>query len=91
MAIEIGLPTILWYSKSIYGAPTVEFPQNMAEVLTRQKDIQYSSRTRANTDRFKEQHQLHHAIAELMKNCRSEIRQLPEAKPFKRLCRSQGL
>src|SRR4029077_11503511 len=29
------------------------FPRNMAEVTTRQKEIQYSSRTRANSDRFK--------------------------------------
>ncbi len=58
-------------------------PQNMAEVLTRRKDIQYSSRTRANTDRFREQHKLHHAIAELMKKLPDTIKQLPEAKPFR--------
>ena len=33
-----------------------ELPGNLAEVVTRQKEIQYSSRTRANTDQFK-QHQ----------------------------------
>lgn len=60
-----------------------EFPQNMAEVLTRQKDIQYSSRTRANTSRFKEQHQLNHAIVALMKKLPEEIKRLPEAQVFK--------
>ena len=30
-----------------------ELPRNLAEVATRQKEIQYSSRTRANTDQFK--------------------------------------
>ena len=30
-----------------------ELPRNMAEVATRQKEIHYSSRTRANTDQFK--------------------------------------
>jgi NTE family protein len=30
-----------------------EFPGNLAEVATRQKEIQYSSRTRANTDQIK--------------------------------------
>jgi NTE family protein len=30
-----------------------EFPEDLAEVATRKKEIQYSSRTRANTDRFK--------------------------------------
>jgi len=55
-----------------------EFPQNMAEVLTRQKDIQYSSRTRANTDRFREQHKLRHTIARLLKKLPAELRELPE-------------
>ena len=31
-----------------------ELPGNLAEVATRQKEIQYSSRTRANTDQFKQ-------------------------------------
>ena len=40
-------------SRSISGARAATFPRNMAEVTTRQKEIQYSSRTRADTDRFK--------------------------------------
>ena len=31
-----------------------ELPGNLADVVTRQKEIQYSSRTRANTDQFKQ-------------------------------------
>lgn len=54
-------------------------PQNMAEVLTRQKDIQYSSRTRANTDRFREQHKLGHTIAVILEKF-PEIKKSPEAK-----------
>jgi NTE family protein len=57
-----------------------EFPQNMADVMTRQKDIQYSSRTRANTDRFKDKHKLCHAIANLLDRLPAELKDLPEAK-----------
>lgn len=57
-----------------------EFPQNMADVLTRQKDIQYSSRTRANTSRFREQHKLCHAIAQLLRKLPEGMRELPEVK-----------
>lgn len=60
-------------------SPQGEFPQNMAEVLTRHKDIQYSSRTRSNTDRFKEQHRLRHAIAALLDRLPDDLKQLPEA------------
>ncbi len=57
-----------------------EFPQNMAEVLTRQKDIQYSSRTRANTDRFREQHELRHNLDRLLKELPEALKTLPEVK-----------
>ena len=57
-----------------------EFPQNIAEVFTRQKDIQYSSRTRSNTDRFSEQHKLRHNIARLLEKLPDSIKKLPEAK-----------
>lgn len=57
-----------------------QFPKNMADVLTREKDIQYSSRTRANTDRFKEQHRLRHTIASLLEKLPDHLKQLPEVK-----------
>ena len=41
------------FSKSICGARRARFPRNLAEVITRLKEIQYSSRTRAFTDFFK--------------------------------------
>ena len=43
-----------------------ELPGNLAEVTTRQKEIQYSSRTRANTDKFKEIQVLRSALARLL-------------------------
>jgi NTE family protein len=57
-----------------------EFPSNMAEVMTRQKDIQYSSRTRANTDRFKNAREMRHTIANFLEKLPAELKQLPEAK-----------
>lgn len=56
------------------------FPQNMPDVLTRAKAIQYSSRTRANTDRFKDKHELGHTIASLLEKLPPELKQLPEVK-----------
>jgi NTE family protein len=43
-----------------------ELPRNLAEVATRQKEIQYSSRTRAKTDQFKRMQQIRRALAGLL-------------------------
>ena len=43
-----------------------EVPGNLAEVVTRQKEIQYSSRTRANTDQFKQHQRAAAALASLL-------------------------
>jgi NTE family protein len=43
------------------------FPRAMPEVMTRMKEIQYSSRTRENTDRFKHNQKINHAIWKLLK------------------------
>ena len=42
-----------WPSRSICGAPRGEFPRDLIGLDQRQKDIRFSSRTRANTDQFK--------------------------------------
>jgi NTE family protein len=55
------------------------FPRSMAEVATRQKEIQYSSRTRANTDRFKHIQQLRNALSMLLEKLPPEFRDSPEA------------
>jgi len=41
-------------------------PGNLAEVVTRQKEIQYSSRTRASTDRFRQTQALRNAVRALV-------------------------
>lgn len=41
-------------------------PRNMAEVETRRKEIQYSSRTRASTDQFKHSQKIRNALSQAM-------------------------
>lgn len=43
-----------------------ELPRNLADVVTRQKEIQYSSRTRANTDQFKRFQRARKALSGLL-------------------------
>jgi NTE family protein len=63
----------LWSARGTY-------PRTMAEVVTRQKEIQYSSRTRANSDRFK-QHQLwRNALGGLLANLPDSVRETNEYK-----------
>jgi NTE family protein len=56
------------------------FPRNMLDVLTREKEIRYSSRTRAGTDEFKHVQKLRHAVASLLEQLPQELRNSPEAK-----------
>ncbi|WP_024520279.1 patatin-like phospholipase family protein [Bradyrhizobium sp. Tv2a-2] len=51
-----------------------DLPRNLAEVATRQKEIQYSSRTRANTDQFKRMQQIRWALAGLLSKLPEELR-----------------
>jgi NTE family protein len=56
------------------------FPGNIMEVLTRQKEILYSSRTRAATDRFKETQKMRNAVATLLDKMPDELKKTEEAK-----------
>ena len=49
------------------------FPRNMADVATRQKEIQYSSRTRAESSRFKELQCLRNALTTLIEKLPPEL------------------
>ena len=51
----------------------------LTEVATRQKEILYSSRTRAATDRFKQQQLLRRAAAKLLRSIPSELQHTAEA------------
>jgi len=57
-----------------------EFPRNIFDVMTRDKEIRYSSRTRASTDQFKYVQKLRHALAGLLKNIPEELKNSPEAR-----------
>jgi NTE family protein len=57
-----------------------EFPRNLAEVATRQKEIQYSSRTRAFTDYFKEMAKLRHMLAVVLDELPEEMKRSEEVK-----------
>lgn len=55
------------------------FPRNMAEVETRRKEIQYSSRTRAGTNAVKFINKLRCTIADLLEKLPPELRDTKEA------------
>jgi NTE family protein len=57
-----------------------EFPRNMLDVLTREKEIRYSSRTRAGTDQFKHVQKLRYAVASLLEQLPRELRNSPQAR-----------
>ena len=62
-----------------------EFPGNLVEVETRQKEIRYSSRTRANTDQFKRLQRLRCILAHLLEKLPDELRKSEEAKLLSRV------
>jgi NTE family protein len=55
-----------------------ELPLNLGEAEVRQKEIQFSSRTRAATDQYKRAQKLRIAVANLLKDIPAELRDHPE-------------
>jgi NTE family protein len=60
-------------------------PGTLAEVSTRQKEIQYSSRTRAGTDGFKYIQRMRRAMADLLGKLPEELQNGPEAQVLRPL------
>jgi NTE family protein len=56
-----------------------QMPRNLDEVNEREKDIRYSSRTRAVTEAMRQKHEVRHAINDLYELLPPEIAALPEA------------
>jgi NTE family protein len=54
------------------------FPRSMSEVETRLKEIQYSSRTRANSDQFKYVQRIRKTLGDLLSKLPDELRNTPE-------------
>lgn len=63
----------LWSAKG-------ELPQDLSDVVMRQKEIQYSSRTRFNTDQFERNHRLLAALRSLLGKVRPELLDTPEGR-----------
>jgi NTE family protein len=57
-----------------------DFPPNMFDVMTREKEIRYSSRTRAGTDQFKYVQRLRHTLADLLEKLPEDLRISPDAR-----------
>jgi NTE family protein len=57
-----------------------DFPRNMFDVMTREKEIRYSSRTRAGTDQFKYVQRLRHTLADLLEKLPEDLRNSPDAR-----------
>ena len=55
-------------------------PQTMADVLNRQKDIQYSSRIAGHIARQRQTHRLRHIISQLSSLLPNDVRQQPDVK-----------
>src|SRR5437868_446085 len=72
----------LAFQIDLWSAPG-DFPHTMAEVPTRQKEIQYSSRTRANSDRFKYLQKLRSALSSLLEKMPEDLKNSPECEILK--------
>jgi NTE family protein len=73
------LPDALVFQVDLWSARG-EFPRNLPEVATRQKEIQYSSRTRAFTDFIKRLHKMEYSVATLLDQLPDEFKQSEEAR-----------
>ena len=69
LAFEVDL----WNSRG-------EFPRNMLEVISRELEIRYSSRTLSGTDQFRHLQRLRCAIAGLLEQLPDDLRNGPEAR-----------
>ena len=57
-----------------------ELPRNLADAEVRQKEIVFSSRTRAATDQYKKAQRIRIAVADLLKEIPAKLRDNPEVK-----------
>jgi NTE family protein len=55
-----------------------DFPRNIAEVMTRQKEIHYSSRTRNSSDGFRREQKLRNALSSLIEKLPEDLQNAPE-------------
>lgn len=60
-------------------------PETLEQVAEREKDIRYASRTRMNTEIFAEDHEVRHAINELIELLPPELANTPQARRLSRM------
>ncbi|WP_027544943.1 DUF3734 domain-containing protein [Bradyrhizobium sp. WSM2254] len=78
--IDGGVPQdMLAFQVDLWNAKG-QLPGNLPEVVTRQKEIQYSSRTRASTDQFKHVQRLRRALTTLLDRIPEELREHEDVK-----------
>jgi NTE family protein len=65
------------------------FPRDLVDVAQRQKEIQYSSRTRLNTDYVRSMQKIRHAVAALLEKLPPKLRDDPAAKALRPLAESK--
>ena len=71
---------VVYAFRSTCSRAAAILPKNLEEVSEREKDIRFSSRTRVNTDAFRQKHEVRHAINELHKLLPQEIARTEQAK-----------
>ncbi|MGH9811369.1 MAG: DUF3734 domain-containing protein, partial [Terriglobia bacterium] len=73
----------LVFQVDLFGARG-QMPGDLLEIEQRRKDISYSSRTRLNTDNYREKHLLRRVIADLYEHLPRDVRQRPEIQALRR-------
>ena len=69
----LALQVDLWNARG-------ELPRDVFEVTTREKEIRYSSRTRAGTDQFRHVQEFKYALAGLLEKLPEDLKNCPEAR-----------
>ena len=80
------LPDALVFQVDLWNARG-QFPRDMMEVATRQKEIQYSSRTRALTDYVRDMHKLRRSLADVLDLAPQTFRASDEGKFLESIAR----
>lgn len=66
------------------------FPRTITEVMTRRKEIQFSSRTRSSSERFRRTQRLRSSLANLLAKLPEEMQNLPELEVLRPVARAKA-
>lgn len=82
---EVPRPDMLVFQVDLFSARG-PMPRTLSEVSEREKDIRYSSRTRLNTDVFRQNQALRRAAHHLLDKLPADLKGGPDAKLVQELC-----